>query len=107
VRSLADCRERLRAARDARGRPPEVVDLPQPPRLEWRGEPVPASYANFYVSNGVVLAPVFDVATDAEALATLAKLFPGRAVAPIPATALVRDKGGVHCLTQQQPATPA
>jgi len=103
VRGLADCRARLRAARDARGRPLEVATLPQPPPLEWRGEPVPASYANFYVANGVVLVPVFGVATDAEALATLGKLFPGRAIAPIPALALVRDKGGVHCLTQQQP----
>jgi agmatine deiminase len=103
VRGLADCGAHLRSARDARGRSLEVVDLPQPPRLEWRGEPVPASYANFYVANGVVLAPVFGVATDAEALGTLAKLFPGRAIAPIPALALVRDKGGVHCLTQQEP----
>jgi agmatine deiminase len=104
VRSLGDCRARLLAARDSRGRALEVVDLPEPPRLEWRGEPVPASYANFYVANGVVLVPVFGVATDAGALATLAKLFPGRAIAPVPALALVRDKGGVHCLTQQQPA---
>ncbi len=103
VHSLADCRARLRGARDARGRPLEVVDLPQPPPLAWRGEPVPASYANFYVANGVVLAPVFDVATDAPALATLGKLFPGRTIAPIRALPLVRDKGGVHCLTQQQP----
>jgi agmatine deiminase len=107
VRGLADCGARLRSARDARGRSLDVVDLPQPPRLEWRGEPVPASYANFYVANGVVLVPVFGVATDAEALGTLAKLFPGRAIVPIRALALVRDKGGVHCLTQQEPARGA
>lgn len=101
---LGECRARLVAARDARGRPFELVDLPHPPPVELRGRRLPASYANFYVGNGAVLVPTFDVATDAEALETLGGLFPGRRPTPVPARALLVDGGACHCLTQQVPA---
>ncbi len=101
--ALRDCRERLRSARDARGQRLEVIDLPMPPRLEADGEPLPASYANFYVANRAVLVPSFGVDTDEKALATLAPLFPGRRLTPVPSRALVRGLGACHCLTQQQP----
>jgi agmatine deiminase len=104
---LADNLRRLRAARDAAGRPFEVVELPMPPAVVWRGERCPASYANFYLANGVALVPVFGVAQDERALATLRELLPGRDVVPVPARHLVVGLGAVHCLTQQEPRAGA
>ncbi len=95
----------LRAARDARGRRLDVVELPMPPPLLVDGGRCPASYANFYLANGRVLLPVFGVAEDARAAAILGELLPDREVAPIPASDLVVGLGAVHCLTQQQPLT--
>ena len=82
----------------------EVVDLPMPRPLSADGERLPASYANFYVANREVLVPVFGVPEDEQALACLARLFPGRRARPIPSRTLVRGLGAIHCLTQQQPA---
>ena len=104
---LADNLQRLRAARDAAGRPFEVVELPMPPPVVWRGERCPASYANFYLANGVALVPVFGVAQDERALATLRELLPGRDVVPVSARHLVVGLGAVHCLTQQEPRAGA
>ena len=101
---LEDCAARLRAARDARGRALEVIDLPMPPPVLAGADRLPASYANFYVANGAVLVPTFGAPSDARVLETLAPLFPGRRVVGIPSRALVRGLGAVHCLTQQQPA---
>jgi agmatine deiminase len=101
--SLEECRALLAAARDARGRPLELVDLPLPPPIAPDGRRLPASYANFYVANRAVLVPVFGAGTDRTALDLLAKCFTGREIVPIPALPLVRDFGGVHCLTQQEP----
>ena len=69
-----------------------------------REDRLPASYANFYIANGVVLAPVFGQANDARAVATLQRLFADRRVVPVNAEALVWGMGTIHCLTQQQPA---
>lgn len=100
---LRDNLERLRGLRDPEGRPLRVVPLPMPAPVFHEGQRVPASYANFYVANGVVLVPVFDDPRDAEALRTLATCFPGRRVTGIPARDLVWGLGAVHCVTQQQP----
>ncbi|MCG8589789.1 MAG: agmatine deiminase family protein [Proteobacteria bacterium] len=97
-------RRRLRAWRGVGGEALDVVELPMPPPVVHAGERLPASYANFYVANEVVLVPVFDVPSDARALAILRELWPGRDVVGIPARVLVRGLGAVHCLTQQQPA---
>ncbi|MBI2964129.1 MAG: agmatine deiminase family protein [Deltaproteobacteria bacterium] len=102
-RALQDNLRRLRAARDERGRPLEIVELPTPPPLYHEGRRLPASYANFYVGNRAVLVPVFDHPRDEIACETLARLFPGRRIAPIPATDLVWGLGACHCVTQQQP----
>ena len=90
-------------ARDARGRPLEVTELPMPPPQEAEGERLPASYANFYIANGVVVLPTFDAASDAKALGILRNLFPSRTVRGVPSRALVRGLGSLHCLTQQEP----
>jgi agmatine deiminase len=103
--ALADAHARLRRARDADDKPLRVATLPAPPPVRGPdGAPLPASYANFYLANGVCLVPVFAAAEDARALATLAGLLPGREIVPIDARVLVVGLGAVHCLTQQQPA---
>lgn len=95
--------ENLRAlALDAPG--VRVVRLPFPAPRELWGERLPASYANLYVANGVVLVPTFNDPSDREALAVLAELFPGRRVIGIGALDLVWGGGAIHCATQQEPA---
>ncbi len=96
--------ERLQRMTDMQGRPFEIVTLPMPGVVGGRDDRLPASYANFYIANGVVLLPVFGHANDARAVATLERLFPTRRVVPINAEALVWGMGTIHCLTQQQPA---
>jgi agmatine deiminase len=101
---LAENRRRLATARDARGRALEVIDLPMPPRIELEGHRSPASHANFYVANGVVLVPTFGGASDARALAILREHFASREVIGIPCAELVSGFGAIHCVTQQEPA---
>ena len=81
-----------------------IVPLPMPPRLEKEGQRLPASYANFYVANRVVLLPVFHSPNDKLAIETLQKCFPTRRIVPIDCRELVWGLGAFHCLTQQQPA---
>jgi agmatine deiminase len=97
--------ERLRKATDQDGRPLRVVELPMPRPVVFEGTRLPASYANFYVANGLVLVPTFNDPADREALSTLAAAFPGRQVVGIHAVDLVWGLGTLHCLTQQQPAS--
>ena len=101
---LAENRERLRAARDRSGRAFEIVELPMPAPICFEGARLPASYANFYVANQVVLMPTFDRTTDARAAAILAECLPGREVVGISSRELIVGLGSVHCLTQQEPA---
>lgn len=101
---LQDNLQRLRGMRDAAERPLRVVTLPMPTPVEYDGQRLPASYANFYIANAVVLVPVFDCPNDARALATLRELFPTREVVGITATDMVWGLGACHCVTQQQPA---
>ena len=96
--------EALRTMRLAGGRALRVETLPVPAPVVTRGERLPASYANFYVGNGVVLLPVFDDPNDRAAEATLARLFPSREVVPVPCRDVVWGQGALHCLTQQVPA---
>lgn len=103
-RLLQDNHRRLQAARDAAGRPFRVVALPMPERVESPEGRLPASYANFYIANGVVLAPVFGHPADREALEILGGLFPGREIVAIDCEPLVWGLGAIHCVTQQQPA---
>jgi agmatine deiminase len=106
---LQDNLERLRAMTDVRGRPFEVVTLPMPgivggTSTDTRNlDRLPASYANFYIANGVVLAPVFGHANDAKALETIERLFRDRRVVGIKCEPLVWGMGTIHCVTQQQP----
>jgi agmatine deiminase len=101
---LRDNLARLRTMTDVQGRALEVVTLPMPAPLHLDGQRLPASYANFYIANKVVLVPTFNDPRDRQALTTLAGLFPGREVLGIHAVDLVWGLGTLHCLTQQEPA---
>jgi len=83
-----------------------VVKLPMPRPLYFAGQLLPASYANFYVANGLVLVPTFNDPNDRVALNTLARLFPDREVCGINCTELILGLGALHCMTQQQPIGP-
>jgi agmatine deiminase len=102
-RALEENRERLEGARLQDGSRPEVAFLPMPEPVTFAGRRLPASYANFYVSNACVLAPTFDDPADRTALGLLAELFPGRKVAGIHARDLVWGLGTIHCLSQEEP----
>jgi agmatine deiminase len=101
---LAQNLARLKASTDQDGRPLRVVEMPMPAPVVFRGRRLPASYANFYVANGVVLVPTFNDANDRLALNILAQLFPGRLVVPIYCGDFIWGLGAIHCATQQQPA---
>jgi agmatine deiminase len=103
-RSLDNLR-RLEGAVDASGRPIRVVELPFPRPVMMDGERLPASYANFYIANGVVLVPTFNDPNDRIALNRLAELFPDRDVVGIHAVDLVWGLGTLHCLSQQEPVS--
>jgi agmatine deiminase len=94
----------LRAMKDQDGRPLRVVTLPMPQPIFFDGQRLPASYANFYIANRLVLVPTFNDPRDRIALSTLAKLFPGREILGIHCLDLVLGQGTLHCMTQQQPA---
>jgi agmatine deiminase len=94
---------RLRESSDQDGKPLSIVELPMPAPLFFEGRRLPASYANFYIANGVVLVPVFNDANDRFALDILADLFPDRDVVGIYSGDLIWGFGAMHCMTQQQP----
>jgi agmatine deiminase len=96
---------RLRAATDQDGKPLAIVELPMPAPVIFEGRRLPASYANFYIANGLVLVPVFNDANDRIALDTLADVFPDREVVGIYSGDLIWGFGAMHCMTQQQPKT--
>jgi len=96
--------KRLRRATDQSGKRLEVLELPMPAPVVFKGRRLPASYANFYISNAAVLIPVFSDPNDRVALNLLAKLFPKRKVVGIYSGDFIWGFGAMHCMTQQQPA---
>jgi agmatine deiminase len=101
---LAENLDRLRTARNLEGNPFEIVKLPMPSPVTFEGQRLPASYANFYIANELVLVPTFNDPNDRHALNTIAKCFPDREVVGIHAVDLVWGLGTLHCLSQQEPA---
>ena len=101
---LAENLRRLRSARTPAGRHFTIVELPMPRPIVFRNQRVPASYANFYLANGLVLVPTFHDPNDRVALNILAELFPGRDVIGVHSVDLIWGLGALHCMTQQQPA---
>ena len=108
---LQDNLARLKSMTDAAGNHFEIVALPMPGIVGGSStaardlERLPASYANFYIANSVILAPVFGHANDMRAADTLQRLFPTRRIVPINCEPLVWGMGTIHCVTQQQPQT--
>lgn len=116
-----DAEARLLAARDAKGRALTVERMPMPAPLFYTeeeaggvdatasgmnrraGERMAASYVNFYIANGAIIAPCFGVVTDEPARAVLARLFPEREIVMVPAREILLGGGNIHCITQQQP----
>jgi agmatine deiminase len=94
----------LEAAVDASGRRLRVVDVPAPTVLEDEDGPVDWSYINHYVVNGAVVLCAFDDPHDEVAAAILAEAYPGRTVELVDARDVFAFGGGIHCITQQQPA---
>ncbi len=105
--ALADNRERLGAYRDGEGRGFEIVELPLPAPLVHAGQRLPASYANFYIANDIVLVPAYGGPADDRARGILGECFPGRRISGIDCRALVVGLGALHCLTQQIPVMVA
>jgi agmatine deiminase len=99
--------ERLKAARTLDGKQFDLVELPLPRPVIFRGQRLPASYANFYIANDLVLVPTFHDPNDRVALNILAEVFPEREVIGIHSVDLVWGLGTLHCMSQQQPAALA
>jgi agmatine deiminase len=117
----ADALERLKAARDARGRKIRVIKLPMPGPLELTvveasgvlgretsqkrtaGARLAGSYVNFYIANRAIIMPLLDRKTDRLAAARLKRAFPGRKVVGVPAREILLGGGNIHCITQQVP----
>jgi agmatine deiminase len=102
-RALQENYEILKQSSNQDGIPLTVVKLPMPAKVASGDERYPASYANFYIGNTVIIVPVFKDPNDTEALRILKGLFPGRKVIGIDARAMVEGFGTFHCATQQQP----
>jgi agmatine deiminase len=116
-----DALERLAAARDARGRPIEVIKLPMPGPLRLTaseaegilqhetsqkrtaGARLAGSYVNFYIANKGIVMPLLDRKTDRLAASRLKRAFPGRQVVGVPAREILLGGGNIHCITQQVP----
>jgi agmatine deiminase len=102
--ALAENLALLKSMKDQDGAPLRVEILPMPAPVFFNGQRLPASYANFYIANKLVLVPVFNDPNDRLALDTLAALFPDREVVGIYCRDLVLGLGTIHCMTQQMPA---
>jgi len=101
---LAENLDRLKSARNLHGKPFNIVELPMPAPVVFDGQRLPASYANFYIANGIVLVPTFNDLNDRRALSILAEVFPKHAVSGIHCGDFIWGLGALHCMTQQQPA---
>jgi agmatine deiminase len=101
---MAENLEILHAARDAKGRALEVIELPQLPYFDLDGRTIAASYPNFYLANGAVIVPTASHRLDADALAIIARTFPDREIVGVPSRIIAFGGGGTHCITQQLPA---
>ena len=107
-RVMRDNVARLKSARDAQGRPFEIIEVPEPERRERHdGRRLDMSYINFYFANYEIVMPSFDDPMDKVAAEVMAKAFPDRRIVQVPSLDIVQGGGGIHCITQQQPAGKA
>ncbi|MBW8746278.1 MAG: agmatine deiminase family protein, partial [Acidobacteria bacterium] len=99
---LAENLDRLRSARNLKGGPFQIIELPMPSPVLFEGQRLPASYANFYIANNLVLVPTFNDKNDRIALNTLAECFPDREIVGIHCGDFIWGLGALHCMTQQE-----
>lgn len=98
-------RRALELATDAQGRRFEMIELYEATdAVDTEAEVFCASYANFYIANGAIIMPAYGIAADQVAAQVLAEVFPEREIVPVHINHLAHGGGGVHCITQQQPA---
>lgn len=96
--------DRLKSATDQHGKPLNVIELPMPAPVVFDNERLPASYANFYIANDLVIVPTFNDANDRIALNIIAEQFPTRKTVGIHCGDFIWGLGALHCMTQQEPA---
>jgi agmatine deiminase len=94
----------LKSFRLMNGNKLNIIELPMPDEVLFEGQRLPASYANFYIANGLVVVPTFRSAKDDRALRIIGEAFPGRSVVGIDSTDIIWGLGSFHCLSQQEPA---
>lgn len=102
-KALQENLARLRRAKDAMGRPLEIIEIAQPAKIEFNGERLCASYINYYIANGGIVLPVFDDPADSAAIQAIEQAFPDHSVVPVPGIEVLRGGGCFHCITQQEP----
>ncbi|ULQ54471.1 agmatine deiminase family protein [Flavihumibacter fluvii] len=96
--------QQLQQMRLINGQPLNIIELPMPDTVEYDGQPLPASYANFYISNNAVIVPTFRSKKDDLALQIIQDCFPNRKVIGIDSTEIIWGLGSFHCLSQQEPS---
>jgi agmatine deiminase len=102
-------RENLKALRTMRnldGKQLDIVDIPMPPPVVFEGQRLPASYANFYITNQAVIVPLYRCKEDQRAISLLEECFPDRKVIGIDSVEIIWGMGSFHCLSQQEPEVP-
>lgn len=100
---LKQMEEEIKEFTKADGKPYNLIALPMADKVEWEGERLPATYANFLIMNGAVLVPTYSSPKDELALKALAKAFPGREIVGINCLPLIKQHGSLHCVTMQYP----
>ena len=102
-----DAKQRLDGAVDAAGNTVKIMEIPQPSPRNWKGERMDLSYINFYMPNGAIIMSAFDDPADGQVKEMMQDIFPDRTIVQIPSLPLFAGGGGIHCITQQQPAGTA
>lgn len=102
-KSMRENKEHLSTLTDAKGRSIEIIDFPMPTRVELKGKRLASCYANFYIANRGIVAPVFGEKNDEIALEILKNVFPKHEVVGIRSEYIALGGGDVHCITQQKP----
>ena len=96
---------RLNYAKNTNGKQFDIIEIHQPAYRQFLNERMPLSYINFYMANRSIILPVFNDPRDKKAIETINNIFQDRTVIPVEGLSIVEGGGGIHCITQQQPAT--
>lgn len=100
---LKEMEKELRNFKTKSGKPYKLIPLPMAEYVEFEGERLPATYANFLIINGAVLVPVYNTMTDLTALKIFKEIFPDREIIGIDCSVLIKQHGSLHCVTMQYP----